>query len=182
VTAGSFTKAAGAKLDYTLDVRKKIAPHRVFRVDWRTDDPALIIGNGTNGMPAPSNTEHEITVWLTGGRPGHTHIVTAMITTPDGHVYDEEFGVQIKGEAAPLTVAAETPVATTPLRGITPPTTAELLPLAGQTLGVAALLVPALWVTGRALKLPLTGWRLIGAAFIGAVGGVFLWRTLRRPQ
>lgn len=178
MSAGSFTKAAGAKLDYTLDVRKKIAPHRVHSVAWSTDDPALAVGNGQNGMAAPSNTDGEITVWLGGGRPGHTHRVSALITAPDGHVFDEDFLVQIKGEASQLAHAPASP-----LRGVDPPAaSSELLPIAGTTLGVAALLAPALWVTGRAFKLPLTGWRLIGASLVGAVGGVFLWRMIKAQR
>lgn len=186
MSAGTFTKAAGAKLDYTLDVRKRIAPSRVHHVSWSTDDPALVVGTGNNGLPAPSNTDGEITVHLGGGRPGHTHTVQALITVPDGRVFDEDFQVVVKGEASNSTARHELAGIGDPAPLATAPETETQIALRilTRTAVQTAFIAPALWAVGKGMKIKgLEGWRLVWISFSvssAVTAGAMLIEALRK--
>lgn len=163
MTIPLFEKSPGAKLDFTLDVRKKINPAYVHKVTWTTSDPALVVGNGSNGMPAPSNTDTDITVWVDGGTPGTKPRVEALITTRDGRVHDAAFEVKITGAAlAPRHPQPQ-------LQGLGVVAAPMVAPWLAVGVGSAVVLAPTLYVAG------VRGWRLVGASAIGAIGFAFLW-------
>lgn len=79
-------KDPDAILPYTIDWRQWLdSGDAIATVVWTitpVENPlVLLVGNGTNGAPAPTNTATAASVWLIGGTLGLTYLVACKITT-----------------------------------------------------------------------------------------------------
>lgn len=79
-------KDPDAILPYTIDWRQWLETgDSISTVVWTitpVENPlVLLVGNGANGAPAPTNTATAATIWLIGGTLGLTYLVACKITT-----------------------------------------------------------------------------------------------------
>jgi hypothetical protein len=83
-------------LDYGLDWRtlRLVQGDNIIDSVWFTDSdsPGLVIESASPGVFDEDTT----TVWLSGGIPGTTYIVTNRVTTSGGRIMDQSVKLKVK--------------------------------------------------------------------------------------
>lgn len=85
-------KDADAVLDYEMDWTSWLATSpedNLASSTWEADDGITI--------DSDSNTTKKATVWLSGGTPGKTYVVTNRIVTAGGRTDDRSFYIVVRG-------------------------------------------------------------------------------------
>jgi hypothetical protein len=179
---GHFDKAPQEREPYEIDLKNVLSGEQIREVVWVSSAPLeLPVGEtSTDGAV--------IRAWLSGGRVGQTYTVTAHIRTSGGRELVRSFTVHVSddrgGHDAAVTKGlsglGQAPLPTDPAQSEGAAAARIVL-----TLGLSmVLLLPALWVGGRAFKVRgLDGWRLVGmsaaAAGVLTFGMIFI-AALRR--
>jgi len=161
---GTFDKAPEEREPYEIDLKPALNGERVQNVVWTSSMPLeLEVGESFINDPV-------IRVWLSGGRAGRDYSVTAHVRTSGGRELVRGFKVRVTDDHA-LTAPAKGLSAVEPTTTLTvpAPTLSEAdvaLRVLTRTAISTAIVLPTLWVGGRAFKVKgLTGWRLVGISF-----------------
>jgi hypothetical protein len=84
----TFAKDPNAVLDYTIDWARWLAGDQIATSEW-------LVPPGLTKV-ADTKTAASATVWLSGGTPSESYIVTNRITTAGGRTEDRSFTIRVE--------------------------------------------------------------------------------------
>lgn len=84
----TWEKDPQATLDWAFDWSKWLAAGEEISSATVTVDSGLTKGS-------ESNTTSKVTIWLSGGTLGVTHLVTCQITTNQGRIDERTIGIRV---------------------------------------------------------------------------------------
>lgn len=88
---GTFTKQPLEVIDYDIDYSDWLSD-----TDFLVSDVTTVDGSGLIIDSSIVLAPDVLKIWLSGGTDGLTYKITALITTDDGRVKEDEFRIRIK--------------------------------------------------------------------------------------
>ena len=90
-------KDSGDKADFGINWSAALMDgETITSSTWTIEPNDITVGDGTNGMPAPSHTSTITTVWLGGGQAGRSYHVHNNITTSQGRTYCRHVNLEVR--------------------------------------------------------------------------------------
>lgn len=88
-TLKTFSKAAAAKLDYSISWADWLpAGDTIDTAVWTADEGVTLSDDSVTGSVA--------TVWIEGGTAGSGYLVTCTVTTDDGRIDERSIALTVK--------------------------------------------------------------------------------------
>lgn len=94
---GAYQQGSRETLDYSLNWTTAMTAESdsVSTSSWYAESGSPVIGDGSNGAPAPTVSTNTTTAWIVGGNVGNVYHLTNVVTTSGGRKLEASIKITI---------------------------------------------------------------------------------------